>query len=481
MITLSTKKPFALSVLIIFIGLIIIPAITADSNIQKQLLQKQLKTVPITNSIYELLIIAPCEFVDELQPLVLHKQQMGLPTRLVTLKEIYHQMYWQGRDEPEKIKYYIKTAFEEWGIKYVLLVGGKRGQLPLWYVPVRYLNMENDWESQILSDLYYADIYDSTGNFSSWDSDGDGKYGEWYYHQAAEDIDIDLKPDIAVGRLPCQNEYEVAIMVDKIITYETTTYGQSWFNDMVVAAGDTYPETSNANWTGYEGEYYGDRALENMTDFTPFKLYTSDGTLAGFTEVRKTVNNGCGFLYFVGHGSPKQWGNNLPNGTGFARGLSTQYVHKLNNKDKYPVCIFSGCHVLQFDVNIFRNFNKTLRYRQEGIFECIGWRLTHVINGGSIATIGPTALGFTKEDKVAFNGGINEIEVAFFTQYGTQGKHVLGDAWMGAVNWYVDTYPVNWNDSSPAGIPDGWIDAQVPETWILFGDPSLMIGGYPPI
>ena len=88
--------------------------------------------------------------------------------------------------------------------------------------------------------------------------------------------DIDLIPDVAVGRLPCRSEKEVKIMVQKIITYETTVFNQPWFSTMLVAAGDTYPETQNANWTGYEGEYYGDRAIENMSGFTATRLYTSD-------------------------------------------------------------------------------------------------------------------------------------------------------------------------------------------------------------
>ena len=66
------------------------------------------------DSIYNLLIISPKSFVDELRPLVCHKNHVGMSTRLVTLCEVYDQMYWHGRDGPEKIKYYIKTAMEEW-------------------------------------------------------------------------------------------------------------------------------------------------------------------------------------------------------------------------------------------------------------------------------------------------------------------------------------------------------------------------------
>ena len=385
-------------------------------------------------------------------------------------------MFWHGRDNPEKIKYFIKTAIEEWNIDYVLLVGGKKGQSDEWYCPVRYINMENSWESEILSDLYFADIYDSNGNFSSWDSDNDGIYAEWHQNQNAEDQDIDLHPDVAVGRLPCRYKSEVKIMVNKIIDYETGAYGKAWSNRMLVFAGDTYPEASNPLWVGYEGEIYGNCAIENMTSFNCQRYYTSDGSFDKMSDVTLAFSKGAGFVYFVGHGSPRVWGNNKPNGNGFVDGLTLKNVALLSNREKYPIVVLSGCHNLQFDVDILNIFDRIARRHGEIAYECIGWRLTRKIGGGSIATIGATALGFTKEDKDSFTGGINEIEVAFFMEYGKNKFEMLGDTWAAAVNWYVSTYTVDWDTLS---VDDSWIDAQVPSTWILFGDPSLRIGGYP--
>ncbi len=244
----------------------------------------------ISITTYELLIITPKLFRNELQPLVIHKNTMGMRTKLVTLPEVYHQMYWHGRDNAEKVKYFIKSAIEEWGVRYVLLVGGRSSQFqPNWFCPVRYVSMVDDWENEYLSDLYFADIYDAHGNFSSWDSDNDGIYGEWYPGETAQDKEIDLNPDVAVGRLPCRSEKEVRTMVQKIITYEKTVSDQPWFSAMLVAAGDTYPETQNANWAGYEGEYYGDRAIENMSGFSATRLYTSDESFADKKDTPQTV------------------------------------------------------------------------------------------------------------------------------------------------------------------------------------------------
>ncbi|RLF26332.1 MAG: hypothetical protein DRN01_04965, partial [Thermoplasmata archaeon] len=59
--------------------------------------------------VYKLLIIAPKEYYNALQPLVNHKNNIGISTKLVALDEVYNRMYWYGRDNPEKIKYFIKT------------------------------------------------------------------------------------------------------------------------------------------------------------------------------------------------------------------------------------------------------------------------------------------------------------------------------------------------------------------------------------
>lgn len=428
-------------------------------------------------SVYSLLIIAPQKFTDSLEPLVTHKKAMGLSTRLVTLEEIYDQMFWFGRDDAEKIKYFIKTSIEEWGIQYVLLVGGRSSQLlPTWHCPVRYVMVVDDWDPDYLSDLYFADIYDAKGNFSSWDSDNDGIFGEWYPGQTAQDTGMDLIPDVAVGRLPCRSEREVRTMVQKIISYETTTYGQGWFSTLLVAAGDTYPETSNPNWTGYEGEYYGDRAVENMSGFASTRLYTSDGTFADKTDVIKAFHTGWGFVYFVGHGSPKQWGNNAPNGTTFIQGPNCNDMWRFRNRGRLPVCVVSGCHNSQFDVCLIRGLNASMRWKQEYVPECWSERILRVPTGGAIAAIGCTALGYTKEDKTSFTGGINVLECAFFHAYSQDHLTVLGQTWCAALSWYAQTFPIDWDSSS---LSDSWIDMKVIQSWALLGDPSLQIGGYP--
>lgn len=426
--------------------------------------------------VYDFIIITPGRFTRVLKPLVDHKNEMGVLTRLVTLDDVNRQMFWRGRDEPEKIKYFIKQAIESWGIKYVLFVGNSRN-IPVRYIYNAFLNTTyTPPEEKFISELYYADIYDENGNFSSWDTNNNNIYGEWFGEEA-EDKHIDLYPDICVGRLACRNKFEVMIMVNKIIKYEKTTHNSEWFNRIVVVAGDTAPESWDPNWTGYEGEENTLKILENMTGFEPTKLWASDDTLAGPRDVIKAINKGCGFLYLEGHGNPRSWGVYSPNGTNWINGLSTNTMIFLHNNKKLPVCVVGGCSNLKFDVsniNLITNFRDLIDYFVY-MPECWGWKFTSKIGGGSIATIGCTGEWMIKEDKDSLRGAGDFLNSMFFWEYGVNGTNILGEVWKKAISNYLDNYTIDWST------PSGWdfaVDTKTVQDWILLGDPSLKIGGY---
>ena len=188
---------------------------------------------------YDLVIISPSKFSSYLQPLINHKENMNVKTNLVTTEDIYSK--YEGRDQQEQIKYFIKHAVEDWGASYVLLFGGMNGQnIYSWNVPIRYSHLSDGGESKHISDLYYSDIYkydNETGFiFDDWDSNGNNIFAEWYgfissekpYTRSIVDI-LDLYPDVYVGRLPCRYTFEVKNIVDRIINYESTTYEKEWF------------------------------------------------------------------------------------------------------------------------------------------------------------------------------------------------------------------------------------------------------------
>ncbi|MGC9308120.1 MAG: C25 family cysteine peptidase, partial [Thermoplasmatota archaeon] len=140
---------------------------------------------------YDMVVIAPALFSDALQPLIDHKNSHGIETFLQTTDAIYDA--YEGRDRAEQVKYYIKDAIEQHNVTYVLLVGGRVGQRFKTYVPMRYANVDDDYtHKQILSDLYFADIYRENGDFEDWDENGNGVFAEWTGNGMAPDDKMDL-------------------------------------------------------------------------------------------------------------------------------------------------------------------------------------------------------------------------------------------------------------------------------------------------
>ena len=434
----------------------------------------------LTADAYDLLIIAPQAFTQALQPLVQHKEDHGLATQLVTLDEIYASA--QGRDDAERVKYYIKDALEDWGIRYVLLVGGRNGGLleEQWWCPVRYAYADDGGEKKFLSDLYFGDIYRTDGGdvvFEDWDPNGNDIFAEY---TALKKEDVDLYPDVYVGRLACRNNYEVEKMVEKIITYETTTTGSDWFNRMVVVGGDSAHREGDIY---YEGEEENKAALDYMTGFTPVKLWTSDGSLSGPQDVIDAIDDGCGFLFFDGHGNPMGWSTHPPRDEDtWIDGLRLQDMPKLSNAGMYPVCVIGACHNGQFNVSLLNLLKvyegqRWLEYIWYGEMapECWAWWLTRTFNGGSIATMAYTgydwfSIGDGNEDGIPdclqrLSGFMN---IHVFKQYGVNGYRMLGEIHAGAQTDYLnELFPTTER-----------LDYKTVEEFALFGDPSLKIGGY---
>jgi hypothetical protein len=439
---------------------------------------------------YDLIIICYDKYVPLLQPLVAHKNSHGIQTKLVTINDIKDGTYFpvEGRDIQEKIKYFIKNAKESWNITYVMLVGNY-GQ-----VPVRYSYLETDKgsayeELRFASDLYYTDLYNANGSFCSWDTDNDGIYAEWPYPQPPEDK-VDLAPDVYVGRLACMSKSEVKTMVEKIITYENTTAGKDWFNRMVVAGGDTYPKSEEGGTDYNEGETVTGAALDIMSQFTPVKIWMSLGNLTT-KNIHNEISEGCGFLFFAGHGSPNMWAtHNNGDYSNWTGEFSNSDMGKLSNKDMYPILLVGGCHNSEIDVtpiNIIRGFLKekfhyfSTEPDDFGSFwlynwvpECWSWLFVKE-RGGAIASIGSCGYGCDQigdgdhdgiPDCTEYYDGWLELE--FFRLYNQQNITILGQTYYQDVTGYINNFPVDTNR----------YDAKDLETHFLLGDPSLKIGGY---
>jgi len=398
---------------------------------------------------YNLIILSPSKFSSVLNALVTHKIDRGVSTKLVTLDEIYDGSFFpeNGRDNQEKIKYFIKNAIETWGTCYVILVGG-RDDFPMRYTHV-FVDYGNGDSEVFVSDLYYADTHDENG-FCDWDSNGNNVFGEYDWGSNHLYDEVDIYPDVYLGRIACVSEAEVETVVDKIITYETyEAYKEEWFSNLVLCGGDTSPESPEDPEDIDEGEYICDIIVELMSGFSSNKLYVTTGALRTTLDIFDAVHEGCGFLVLAGHGNPHSWSTHPHENEDIwipATGFRSSHASSLINGDKLPILLTDAC--------------SPFKYAQ--CDDCLGWSFVANSKGGTIAGFGCTGLSWGSEGKEVADSLTSKLMIDTFKAYKNQGAITIGEMWaMGLDTYYFPSM-------------DG-MEHKSAEEWQLLGDPSLAI------
>jgi len=178
------------------------------------------------------LLITSEALASAFQPYVDRRTAQGAQGALVTVESI--EANYTGLDVQDKIRNCIRDYYENHDTVYVAL-GGDDTVVPDrdCYVKV---HGSSGWytESHMPTDLYYG------GLDGTWDADGDGVYGE-----AGEDDDVDLLPEVWVGRIPVRTAAQATDYFNKLVAYETAQ--PDGFSGRILLAGEKL-------WTMYSGD-----------------------------------------------------------------------------------------------------------------------------------------------------------------------------------------------------------------------------------
>jgi hypothetical protein len=256
----------------------------------------------------------------------------------------------------------------------------------------------------------------------------------------------------------------------------------------------------------YEGEWItgekvlngGGGALYNTPeDFEKIIVWASKGNLKNQKDVINILSQGSGFAFLSGHGSPNVWADHFPGIPGNRRygsftGLQVISIRpyrkfvtfpilpmkRIKNINKLPVILIGGCHNSQFNVSMIPGFFDVFNKRNTWchgypVPECFSWYLVKMPRTGAIATIGNTGLGYGTLGKDCNIDGLDGgICIEFFKQYTSKynqyGYGILGDAYTQTLVQYTHDFDIENMDH-----------AKSLSQWVLLGDPSLRIGGYP--
>jgi hypothetical protein len=434
---------------------------------------------------YDLLIITPLIFKLNLQRLASHKNRNGIRTKIKTVESIKLEYLSKGRDDPERIKLFIKDAEQNWGIKYVLLVGGLKNHIYAndrenqnygsrwWYLPVRFANIALFGSNGYISDLYYADLYKGEGEFEDWDSNGNDIFAE-------ENEEIDLWPDVYYGRLPCRNTFEVRNIVNKIIKYERASHwDENWFKRMIAVGGVTFDFLSGPGHEGQEpdGEWLCNLSLDHMKDIIndPVRIFASYNSTTGprpeYINITEEWSKGAGFVLLQGHGNAFMWDTKWPDENGdlqWVGGIWSMDFSLIKNRDKLPIVVVGGCHNGIFRVTIiktlFDSVDGVWNYHAYGapVGSCFSGNMVQRRSGVAIACTGCTDSGIGTE--LTFSA---ELETNFFYKVGIDKVKSLGEAHSGSIEKYL----------TDNNIQSELLHVYCITEYQLFGDPSLTIGG----
>ena len=260
-------------------------------------------------------IITSESLKDNFQVLADWKIKKGIPAEVVTVSWITDN--YSGVDNHEKIRNFIKDAAENFGTTWVLLGGDTN------IIPVRKGYGEVDGAAAgtevdyIPADLYYSDL---DGN---WNADNDGTYGE------VED-NVDLYPDVFVGRAPVDSAAEAQTFVDKTLSYEKNP--PVGYQESVLFLAEILNQSPYTDG-GIAKDVIDDNYIPD--GFSVTKLYESSGNLNHDTAW-DNLNSGYGIVNHVGHANY----NVLSVGDG---SLYLSDMNSLTNSSEYSVFYSIGC------------------------------------------------------------------------------------------------------------------------------------------
>ena len=426
--------------------------LSSDSEVDLSLLPK-IDYETLNNMWYnpkiEMLIITPnkSDFINTIKPLVDWKNEKGVKTIILSNYSLYY-----GVDDAERIRNMIRSYYEKENIQWVLLAGDAQDNL----IPIRMVynpdvlrwgegareSIPGDYYKP--TDFYYADL---TG---SWDSDGDGNWGEGPLPEDSPDNafgldEISWIPEVYVGRFPADTANELEIMVNKTLKYEADPNIGNWMNRMLLAGGvSSYvPQEYESRLTSYIIQNYAKSEL-NYTHLVEEKGNLTHSNLVDY------FNNGYSTVIMAGHGSPTAFYRN-PSSIGY----TSSDANSSSNFYMPSLVYLDACSTSSYDYND----------------NSLGEVLIRRINGGAIGTIGALRFSYyfeNDENLEKLNRGNAKL---FWEEFFLKKKYQQGRALYDSKVSYINSDYYKRGEGST----DYDFERKNILTYCLLGDPEVDI------
>ncbi|UCG41930.1 MAG: hypothetical protein JSU73_08550, partial [candidate division WOR-3 bacterium] len=305
-------------------------------------------------------IITSSTLSSHFQPLVDWHNKKGYKTEVRTTSWIYSN--YSGRDNPEKIRNFVRDYYNNQGLMWVILGGDNS------VVPNRQARAYVSGETgNIPCDLYYVDLQ------WSWDGDGDSIFGE-----AGHDT-VDLYYDLYVGRASVDNASQCSTFVRKVIRHETNPPTDYLRRILLVDA---------LLWSGYDETQSNDTIAAITPSGWSDVFYHSPTTTTG---VRDSLNHGFQFCHLVGHG------NELGVYNGGTRIYGNPVIPGHNNGPRVNLLNSIACYTANFEYS-----------------DCCAEMAHNVDSGGSVAVLMNSRYGWGTPPNL---GPSEKLDIRFYDYF----------------------------------------------------------------
>jgi hypothetical protein len=249
----------------------------------------------------------------------------------------------------------------------------------------------------------------------------------------------DYYPEVFVGRFSAENVTHVQNQVAKVIYYERDIAADADWLGKGIGIGSI--EGAGNGHNGGEADYqHIDYIRDTLMHYTYFEVsqhYHGVGAGTNSSMMSQNFNEGAGICNYCNHGSTTGWS---------VGGFGTFHVNRLTNDYKWPFIWSTACYNGQFDVNCFAE----------------AWlRATNNVTGAPTGAIGGMFSWTSQPWQPPMTGQDEMVNILCEWRSADQFHHTFGGASLNGNMKILDMHPSD--------------QGKTHNTWILFGDPSMLL------
>ena len=294
-----------------------------------------------------------------------------------------------------------------------------------------YINsIYTDPERNLVYVLLVGDYADLTPHSMSG-----GRSDNWFGQLEGNDNYLEL----LTGRFSVQSVNDVNTQVEKVLYYERDMKDEvTWVNQGIGIGAN---EGSGQGHMGGEADYvhinYIRDTLMHYTYENVTQQYSGVGGGTSASAISADFNAGKSICNYCNHGSQQSWA---------VANFSNSNVNALVNDDKWPYIWSVACNNGQFDGNCFGE----------------AWlRATNNATGRPTGAVGGMFSWISQPWVPPMTGQDEMVDILTEWKYTDQYNHTFGGASLNGSMYILDMHPSDQGATH--------------NTWILFGDPSLMV------